>query len=162
MDIENISLSKSTVHRARVSGRKQAAEKILELQKEQMPNRLVLHWDGKLLPSLSGHNEDRIVVILTGESNSEFLLGVPASSDSTSKNVASLVLKEVNEACVRDKIIALSFDTTASNTGMVQGICVRIEKDLGKSLLWLACRHHVHELILKDVFEACLGPFIWS
>ncbi|KAG0718982.1 U2 small nuclear ribonucleoprotein B'' [Chionoecetes opilio] len=68
-----------------------------------------------------------------------------------------VVLKEVDEAGVRDKIIAFCFDTTASNTGMVQGACIRIEQELGRSLLWLACRHHVHEVILKDVFEASLG-----
>ncbi|KAG0716602.1 hypothetical protein GWK47_009284 [Chionoecetes opilio] len=54
------------------------------------------------------------------EDDAEFLLGVPASSDSTGRNVAALVLKEVDEAGVRDKIIAFCFDTTASNTGMVQ------------------------------------------
>ncbi|KAG0724840.1 hypothetical protein GWK47_039783 [Chionoecetes opilio] len=154
MDIESMAVSKSTVHRARIAGREQAAEKIVELRNQEIPERLVLHWDGKLLPSLSGDTEDRIAVLLTGEDDAEFLLGVPASSDLTGRNVAAMVLKEVDEAGVRDKIIAFCFDTTASNTGMVQGACIRIEQELGRSLLWLACRHHVHEVILKDVFEA--------
>ncbi|KAG0730275.1 hypothetical protein GWK47_028563 [Chionoecetes opilio] len=145
------------VHRARIAGREQAAEKIVELRNQEIPERLVLHWDGKILPSLSGDTEERIAVLLTGEDDAEFLLGVPASSDSTGRNVAAVVLKEVDEAGVRDKIIAFCFDTTASNTGMVQGACIRIEQELGRSLLWLACRHHVHEVILKDVFEASLG-----
>ncbi|KAG0730157.1 hypothetical protein GWK47_003324 [Chionoecetes opilio] len=157
MDIGSMAVSKSTVHRARIAGREQAAEKIVELRNQEIPERLVLHWDGKLLPSLSGDTEDRIAVLLTGEDDAEFLLGVPASSDSTGRNVAAVVLKEVDEAGVRDKIIAFCFDTTASNTGMVQGACIRIEQELGRSLLWLACRHHVHEVILKDVFEASLG-----
>ncbi|KAG0724984.1 hypothetical protein GWK47_004858 [Chionoecetes opilio] len=135
----------------------QAAEKIVELRNQEIPERLVLHWDGKLLPSLSGDTEDRIAVLLTGEDDAEFHLGVPASSDSTGRNVAAVVLKEVDEAGVRDKIIAFCFDTTASNTGMVHGACIRIEQELGRSLLWFACRHHVHEVILKDVFEASLG-----
>ncbi|KAG0724873.1 hypothetical protein GWK47_039711 [Chionoecetes opilio] len=157
MDIGSMAVSKSTVHRARIAGREQAAEKIVELRNQEIPERLVLHWDGKLLPSLSGDTEDRIAVLLTGEDDAEFLLGVPTSSDSTGRNVAAVVLKEVDEAGVRDKIIAFCFDTTASNTGMVQGACIRIEQELGRSLLWLACRHHVHEVILKDVFEASLG-----
>ncbi|KAG0724292.1 hypothetical protein GWK47_040863 [Chionoecetes opilio] len=75
----------------------------------------------------------------------------------TGRNVAAVVLKEVDEAGVRDKIIAFCFDSTASNTGMVQGACIRIEQELGRSLLWLACRIMSHEVILKDVFEASLG-----
>ena len=55
------------------------------------------------------------------------------------------------------KIVALSFDTTASNTGMVRSVCVRIDQDLGGNLLCLACRHHTHEIILKYVFEDCFG-----
>ncbi|KAG0715569.1 hypothetical protein GWK47_011670 [Chionoecetes opilio] len=154
MDIGSMAVSKSTVHRARIAGREQAAEKIVELRNQEIPERLVLHWDRKLLPSLSGDTEDRIAVLLTGEDDAEFLLGVPASSDSTGRNVG---VKEVDEAGVKDKIIAFCFNTTASNTGMVQGACIRIEQELGRSLLWLACRHHVHEVILKDVFEASLG-----
>ncbi|KAG0726267.1 hypothetical protein GWK47_036965 [Chionoecetes opilio] len=92
-----------------------------------------------------------------GKDDAELFLGVPASSDSTGRNVAAVVLKEVDEAGVRNKIIAFCFDTTASNTDMVQGACIRIEQELGRSLLWLACRHHVNEVILKDVFEASLG-----
>ncbi|KAG0716138.1 hypothetical protein GWK47_010338 [Chionoecetes opilio] len=120
MDIGSMAVSKSTVHQARIAGREQAAEKIVELRNQEIPERLVLHWDGKLLPSLSGDTGDRIAVLLTGEDDAEFLLGVPASSDSTGRNVAAVVLKEVDEAGVRDKIIAFCFDTTASNTGMVQ------------------------------------------
>ncbi|KAG0715030.1 hypothetical protein GWK47_012872 [Chionoecetes opilio] len=52
----------------------------------------------------------------------------------------------------------MAFDTTAANTGMVQGACIRIESALEKPLVWLACRHHILEVVLKDVFEACMGP----
>lgn len=45
----------------------------------------------------------------------------------------------------------------ALNTGMVQGACIRIEQKFGQSLLWLACHHHIHKVVLKDVFEASLS-----
>ncbi|KAG0720035.1 DNA mismatch repair protein Mlh1 [Chionoecetes opilio] len=89
MDIGSMAVSKSTLHRARIAGREQAAEKIVELRNQEIPERLVLHWDGKLLPSLSGDTEDRIAVLLTGEDDAEFLLGVPASSDSTGQKRGS-------------------------------------------------------------------------
>ena len=72
--------------------------------------------------------------------------------------MAEVVLDELEKADLHDKIIGLSFDTTASNTGMFQGACMRIEQDLDKDLLWLACRHHVSEVILRDVFMECVGP----
>ena len=50
-----------------------------------------------------------------------------------------------------DLIIALSFDTTASNTGPGLGACIRLEKQLQKALLWLGCRRHVMELKIKHV-----------
>ncbi|KAG0725576.1 hypothetical protein GWK47_038397 [Chionoecetes opilio] len=39
-----------------------------------------------------------------------------------------------------------------------QGACIRIERALEKPLVWLACRHYILEVVLKDVFEACMGP----
>ncbi|KAG0693174.1 hypothetical protein GWK47_027600 [Chionoecetes opilio] len=51
---------------------------------------LPFHWDGKLLPSpLWRYGGPRIAVLLTGEDDAEFLLGLPASSDSTGRNVAA-------------------------------------------------------------------------
>ena len=46
-----------------------------------------------------------------------------------------------------DKIIGLVFDTTSVNSGYISGVVIRLEEELGQSLLQLACRHHVAELI---------------
>ncbi|KAG0726770.1 hypothetical protein GWK47_035883 [Chionoecetes opilio] len=67
-------------------------------------------------------------------------------------------LEAVRESSLEGNIIGMAFDTTAANTGMVQGACIRIERALEKPLVWLACRHHILEAVLKDVFEACMGP----
>lgn len=29
---------------------------------------------------------------------------------------------------------------------------------MGRELMWLACRHHTHELILAKAFSVCFGP----
>ena len=54
------------------------------------------------------------------------------------------------------------FDTTSRNTGVRQGACTRFEQWLKSPLLWLACCHHIDELIAKDcwyeLFEEDLGP----
>src|SRR6218665_888191 len=59
---------------------------------------------------------------------------------------------------VADRVEAMCFDTTAANTGCRAGTCSLIETTLKKDLLPLACRHHVHEVILGDVFKHVFGP----
>ena len=44
------------------------------------------------------------------------------------------------------KIIGLVFNTSV-NSGYISGIVVNLEKELGQSLLQLACRHHIAELV---------------
>lgn len=49
------------------------------------------------------------------------------------------------------------FDTTASNTGIRNGCAVLIECELKHSLLWLACRHHIYETHIKNIWKAITG-----
>jgi len=57
---------------------------------------------------------------------------------------------------IQDQVKAMSFDTTAANTGRKSGACGAIETRLD-NLLYLACRHHVHEIVVGDVFKHCFG-----
>src|SRR6218665_4147369 len=52
--------------------------------------------------------------------------------------------------------VGMSFDTTASNSGNKAGACVLLEHKLNKPLLNLACRHHIHELIIAKVIETVI------
>lgn len=60
------------------------------------------------------------------------------------------------------KTVALCCDTTASNLGWFKGAAVILEQLLDKDLLYLACRHHVFELLLQAAFDvkmpASTGP----
>ena len=51
----------------------------------------------------------------------------------------------------------MSFDTAVTNTDIYKGTCQFIEKSLGCPLLYLVCRHHVAELILKAVWQTVFG-----
>ncbi|CAH1098577.1 unnamed protein product [Psylliodes chrysocephalus] len=124
------------------------ARKIEETLFENPPP-LVLHWDSKLLPSVA-HGKDRVAVLVTGK-DFEHLLGVPVAQKGTGEQMAELVIREIHRFGLSDNIIGMSFDTTSSNTGLIQGACTRIERELGRTLLWLACLHHTHKLILKGV-----------
>ena len=55
-------------------------------------------------------------------------------------------------------VIGMCFDTTASNTGRINGACTLLEIAIGRNLLWMACRHHMFEVLLSDAFGVCFGP----
>ena len=44
---------------------------------------------------------------------------------------------------------------TASNTGNNLGACPLLQVKLEKKLLTLACRHHINEIVISDVFGKC-------
>lgn len=58
---------------------------------------------------------------------------------------------------LENRIVALSTDTEPTNTGRKTGVCRQTEQFLGRELLYLMCRHHIYELVLKDVGESIFG-----
>jgi hypothetical protein len=64
----------------------------------------------------------------------------------------------MDEWGLRDQVRGLVFDTTASNTGLKNGACTFIEDSIGQQLAWVACRHHVMELVLVSAFTTLFGP----
>jgi hypothetical protein len=130
-----------------------------EAQKHNIPPTvpLLLHWDTKLLPGLTRTEKvDRVAVLVTGEDH-EILLGVPPVFSSTGTAQADACLGLLREQGLEENIRGIVFDTTASNTGLSEGACVKIQHGLNRDLLWAACRHHVHEIILSDVFKKAYG-----
>jgi len=55
-------------------------------------------------------------------------------------------------------VVAMCFDTTSTNNRTVKGACSLLESHLNKNLIYIPCRHHVHELIVGGVFSAPFGP----
>ena len=51
----------------------------------------------------------------------------------------------------------MSFDTTALNTDRTNGACRRLENLLRRNLLYFACRHHILELVIGEVFNVLFG-----
>ena len=54
-------------------------------------------------------------------------------------------------------IVALVYDTTASNSGEWNGAAILIEKRLNRAVLRCECRHHVAELHIKHTFKVVFG-----
>lgn len=155
--VSKLPLSKSTIHRQRRKIRKEQFLKIKHEFSENAMTPLTVHWDGKLLPNLSGKEKsDRLPIIVTGV-KTEKLLNVPSLKSGTGKNQADAVYNTLEDWNLCEKVGAMSFDTTATNTGKHKGACVLLENKLKKSLLYCACRHHIPELMLGAVYCTCLG-----
>ncbi|KAL4149448.1 hypothetical protein QTP88_003398 [Uroleucon formosanum] len=106
----------------------------------------------KILPNLIGtENVDRLPVIITAP-NVEQLLGVPHLSSGIGKEISSAVYNTLNEWNMLEKVQAFVFDTTASNSGRLNGSCVLLEQMLNRPILFLTW-HHILEIILQSVFS---------
>ena len=52
-------------------------------------------------------------------------------------------MQTIDEWGLRDSTKILCFDTIASNNGVKGGVCIRLEHEIGKRLLNLACCRHI-------------------
>lgn len=161
-DVKNVTLNRESIRLNRRKLRKESNRIIHD--KFFTKSQLTVHWDGKLLSDLSGSDKvERTAILVTGI-EIEKLLAVPKSTNSTGQTQANVVCEALDNWKLKDNITSMCFDTTASNSGVKSGACVLIEKQLGKRLLHLACRHHILELIVAKVhdslFEKSTGPSI--
>ena len=72
--------------------------------------------------------------------------------------MADALMATVSDWDIAYRIKAISFDTTSSNTGRINGACTLFEQHLGRNVLYLACRHHIHEIMLEEAFSITMGP----
>ena len=104
---------------------------------------LVLHWDGKLLPDLTGVQRIyRLAIIVTLLCMEQLLLGVPNIPTSSGEEQAMVVQQADDKWGITDKIQAFCCEITASNTGRINGACINQEKLLNCDLFYFPCRHH--------------------
>jgi len=85
-------------------------------------------------------------------------LGIVKLTSGTGAAQASATFELLKLWEVSNEVIGMSFDTTASNTGSTSGACTLLEQKLQQNLLYFACRHHIHKLIIGGVFTALFGP----
>lgn len=149
-------VSYASIRRERMKHRKAIAEGLKAEFRSEVP--LTIHWDGKLLPDITGKETvDRLPILVSGDGVDQ-LLAVPKLPSGTGEASADAVYQAALAWGLCDSIKAMSFDTTAVNTGRLNGACVLLEQKMDKELLWLACRHHMLEIMLEAVVVRCLGP----
>ena len=118
-----------------------------------------MHWDSKIVASNDGGGGkvERLAVLVSGDGVHK-LLAVPKLPSGSAKAAGDAVMTALEDWELTDRIYALSFDTTAVNSGLVNGACTIIEQRLEREVLHLACRHHVFELVLEKTMTISLGP----
>ena len=150
-------INRTSIRNFRTKIREERAMEIKTHFRDTTLQAAVLHWDGKLLPSLTGKETVHRLPVILSIGETEQLLGVPILQSGTGKDQASAVCEVLAEWGLHTYVKALCFDTTAANTGGVKGACMLIEQFLDRDLLYLPCRHHIYEIILRSVFEEKMG-----
>ena len=158
--LDDCTISKSSSHRHRASEVKESAMKIKQDFAENLPKFLVLHWDSKIIKYEKRREcDDRLAVVASlPERNTNQFLGAPMINDATGTTMKETLMDVLQEWQIPDDIIiGMSWDTTASNTGIHSGSAMLMEQELGHAILWLACRHHIGELHVKHANIQCRG-----
>lgn len=155
-DMQEFTLNRSSLRRYRMKHREKRSKE-LKIEFQTLGRPITIHWDGKLMDDLVGDVKVDRLPILASCDGIDQLLSVQKLSTGTGRAMAGAIIGTIDDWNLRDDVKALSFDTTASNTGQFNGACVLLEKEFGRNLLYLACRHHIHEIMLEEVFSTCLG-----
>lgn len=153
-DMSEVVASPASIKRHRKSEQQEKAAEIrAKMTKPKYP---VIHWDGKIIEYALGMHDDCNAVVLSGPGDCPpTFLGAPIVRRGTGQQ---LCIKCLEILAVYDipieSIIAAVFDTTASNTGIQQGCCTRLEQAIQHAILWNACRHHMAELHVKHMWSS--------
>ena len=152
---DEYAINRESVRRDRRKFRAEFASKIKHSFHPSVP--LTVHWDGKILPAADGGPAiDRLSVLVTGDGVEKFLAS-PSIPNGTGQAAADAIFTTLEDWGLEKQVVALSFDTTPSNTGLTSGACSLVEQKLGHDVLHLACRHHTYELICEKAFSTCFG-----
>ena len=155
-DKSKVNLSYTHAYRCRVSAVERYAEEVKEGWMCSKP--AALHWDGKIMSDIKDkYKKDDRLPILVSDKDSVKLLGVPAlptkSSELSGELISSQVVPLLEKWNCKEQICSMVFDTTSANTGHLTAGCISIQQKLGKALLWSACRKHVGEVMINQVWD---------
>ncbi|XP_065679988.1 uncharacterized protein LOC124806701 [Hydra vulgaris] len=115
-----LALNRWSIRRNRMKHRDETILKLKESFGENIRDvPLVVHWNGKLLPDISEKHEkiDRLPILVSGQ-GVERLLNVPKLPNGTGEAMANAVVTAIYDWNLAENIKAMSFDTTASNSGI--------------------------------------------
>ena len=102
-------------------------------------------------------NEERLAVVLSGDFGTK-ILGIPSLGSQLKgkygRTASLAIMKLLEEWGCKESVVAICFDTTAANTGKDNGTCVILKSMLQRPINMLACRRHIGETLLRNVWKA--------
>ena len=165
-DLNNVSLSKSTIYRQRKSTVTSAATGIREKIKsyafsDSKHKFFVLHWDGKIIQYINGTTEERLAIALSAPNfiPGQFL-AAPVIANGKGNTMANCVHEITTEYGFLNEVEAMVFDTTASNTGVYKGSVSGYEKKVCNSSL--PHYHSPREVIFDLQYSNCQRQLIFQ
>ena len=154
-DLSKITLNKESIRKCRLTSRSLFAADVKENFKCIVP--LVVHMDGKrLVDEETKEIVERLAILVSGIDIDQFL-GAPKLTSGTGDSISSLVKNTLEDWNIVHNVVGVCFDTCSVNTGAFNGACALLEKKMDKTLLHLACRHHILEILLSTAFHVCFG-----
>ena len=153
INVDNLTLCTTSLYEARKKVRSVIEENVRETFNPNTP--LIAHFDGKILPDHDCINSDRMPIVVSGK-NIEKLLAIPKLPGSgTGVMMGSKVVEVLKQwEGVPEWLAGLCFDTTSANTGLHNRAINIVQQAFDKRLLFLACRHHILEIIAAAVFDS--------
>lgn len=121
--------------------------------------KIVVQFDGKSCHKLNERhigNDERIIVLCHTQQG-DIPLGLLIVESHSGFDCGITVSGEIKKNHLQNRIVGMVCDTENVNTGWANGACAVIERELQNQLLHLMCRHHVFEVMLKDVFQTVFG-----
>lgn len=113
--LEKVNICPSTIYRHCKQDRKNIGENIKTNFKPT--SILTVHWDGKLLPEMTGSAKVERLPVLVTSVDCEQILGVLKLSDLCALGQSEVIFKLLEDWNLQDGVGALCFDTTSVNTG---------------------------------------------
>ncbi|KAG0713663.1 hypothetical protein GWK47_015707 [Chionoecetes opilio] len=106
---------------------------------------LTVHWDGKILRIATVRGWIGWLSSSSGDGVQK-LIGVPKLASGTGEAMASAVAEALDDWGLAERVVAMSFDTTAANMEPSPGGPAPAGAEAWSASAKPACRHHVHEL----------------
>lgn len=96
---------------------------------------------------------DRLAVVWHSKGK-DHNLGISEMPDKKGESQALVIERNCSEFAIeKNQIVALVCDNASTNTGSERGTCTNLEDIFDKPLLRLMCRHHILEIVIKDVYH---------
>lgn len=124
------------------------------IENEKMPGTICFdHQSMKHLNEKHAPKEDRLAIVWHSNGRDN-LLAVEKMNDKSGYSQSEAIERTCESFQIgSNQIVALSCDNASTNIGQFNGTCITFENAIEKDLLRTNCRHHIYEIVIKDVYR---------